>query len=545
MSEERPGSWVSFLVDASVDAGDLDRTVQALRAQSTPHWQLLVAGTGLEIPDDDRVVVVAPADDPGLTAQKLLGHATSPYLAVLDSGDEPAAEACEVLAQQLEARADVDVLYTDELVEDPASGEIHTHRKPAWSPERLRGQAYPGRLCAVRRARADEVGGFRAGFGGAHEHDLLLRLSAAGALVLRVPEVLHRSRRTAEEGRAIAERRWDGHVRAVDDHLAQVEVGATARRGPVPGTVTVLRRAAPDTGVTVVVPTQGLPGLVWGERSYFVVEAVSSMLAHAGDVRVQVRVVHTGSTPREVLERLRRLDERVQLVRHDGEVAFGPMCNRGVASGGGPDDFLVLTHDRVVADSDGFLEQLVAPLATGGVGLTGPRLLGADGVHLGAGVARFAHRLEPMYAGALEADAGPDAALAVSRECSAVLPTCFAVSRSTYTVVGGLNERFDRSGHSDLANKVTRLGLTTVWVAHARMRHFPSGRDIKKIPDREIDEMSARWGEVDLDPYAPALGERLQLRLALERLNQDGGPGSEDPGSIGDTRNQRRERRRR
>ena len=81
------------------------------------------------------------------------------------------------------AYSDNDVLRRDGRLADP-------FYKPDFSPERLRNHNYVLHCVMAPLARVRQAGGFRAGFDGAQDHDLLLRLSELGPAV-HVPEVLY------------------------------------------------------------------------------------------------------------------------------------------------------------------------------------------------------------------------------------------------------------------------------------------------------------------------------------------------------------------
>ena len=63
--------------------------------------------------------------------------------------------------------------------------------KPSWSPELLLAENYIGRLSLMRRELVSGSNGFRNGFDGAEEWDLLLRLSRRTKAITRLPLCLY------------------------------------------------------------------------------------------------------------------------------------------------------------------------------------------------------------------------------------------------------------------------------------------------------------------------------------------------------------------
>ena len=367
----------------------------------------------------------------------------------------------------------------------------------------------------MRTSLVVEVGGFRTPFDGAHEHDLLLRVSEAARRIERVPIVgVSRPRdsdRTDDEA-------WRVGVQAVQEHLDRKGLEVLARQGTVPGTYRLDRQLDPDVSVSVVIPTQGAVGLAWGERRCFVLEAVRSVLADVSSRRCEVVVVYNQDTPARVIEELRALRPRVRLDGYIGSFSFARMCNRGVTVSGG--QVVVLLDERTQIDCEDFIGQLAAPLLEPGVGLTGPCVVGSDGKVLEGGLAWFQDQYEQMFVGELGGAGAENPALGANRECSALGDTCLALTRDVFEQVGGLNERHPRSAHVDLARKVARLELRRLWIAHATLRFFPPpGWRDRRPRGGDRRWLSSRWVAPDLDEYAPLHGER-QLRRARRQAEK-------------------------
>ena len=235
--QEGDGPLISVLLDATgADASATRRTWRALVAQDDDAWELLVCGTLVPaLQKDSRATVVdAPSDDPGERADALLAAASGGLVAVVDPGAEPAAHAIGALSGHARRSPEASVILTDEVVERWDRPGIELRRKPAWSPEHLRNRCYPGRLTAVRRELVAELGGYRAGFDGAHEHDLLLRVSE------RQPEVVRRPRAAAPQRPAgptrPLTRRWGAATSAPSRHTWTAAATARPRhRGRSPG----------------------------------------------------------------------------------------------------------------------------------------------------------------------------------------------------------------------------------------------------------------------------------------------------------------------
>ena len=121
-------------------------------------------------------------------------------------------------------RPELDFVYSDEDKIDAVNGEERyaPHFKPAWSPDTFLNHNYINHLTVIRKALADEVGGFRRGFEGSQDYDLYLRVLARTDEIAHIPKVLYQWR--AVPGSAAADRLAKPHAfgaakRAIQDHL--------------------------------------------------------------------------------------------------------------------------------------------------------------------------------------------------------------------------------------------------------------------------------------------------------------------------------------
>src|SRR5262249_8936780 len=114
--------------------------------------------------------------------------ATGDWIALLDHDDELTEHALYMLAAE---GGEADLLYTDEDKIDAQGRVSNPHFKPDWNPDLLLAQNYIAHLCAVRTQLVRDLGGFRVGFEGSQDHDLVLRVTRRGARVRHVPHVLY------------------------------------------------------------------------------------------------------------------------------------------------------------------------------------------------------------------------------------------------------------------------------------------------------------------------------------------------------------------
>ncbi len=378
-------SIVTPVYDPPVDV--LRDTVASVLAQDFDDWELILVDDCSPSPTVRTVLAELAASDSRIRVieRETNGHivaasndgvsaATGEFIALLDHDDLLVDVALARMAEAIEEHPEVDYLYSDEDKVDELGTFYDTFHKPAWSPERQRGQNYTSHLSVLRTEVVRRVGGFHEGYDGSQDHDLVLRVTEQAREVVHVPEVLYHWRSVpgsvasdvnAKPYAAIAGQQ------AVQHHLERLGIAAEVGQGPVPGLYSISRRLDPARRVSIVIPTRGSSGLVWGVWRVFVIEAVRSLLERTEHANLEVVVVYDEPTPDAVMAELENLlgDRLVPVLSTDEKFNFSRKMNLGFIHSTG--DRIVLLNDDVEVRSDRWLEELVAPLDEPDVGMTG------------------------------------------------------------------------------------------------------------------------------------------------------------------------------
>ncbi len=242
------GPSISILLPVhDPDPGLLDRTLASVFAQTSTAWELCIVDDG----STDRLVrdrlaqAAAGSERVRLhrheAAQGISGAtnaafrlATAPYVATLDHDDLLAPDAIAVVAAELGAHPETDVVYTDNDLVAASRHRFSAALKPDWSPDLLRACMYTLHLGVYRRSLVQEVGGWRGAFDGAQDHDLVLRLSERTNHIRHIPKVLAHWRAhagSAALGELAKPTAYDRGREAVAEHLQRTgHFGATVER---------------------------------------------------------------------------------------------------------------------------------------------------------------------------------------------------------------------------------------------------------------------------------------------------------------------------
>ena len=364
-------------------------------------------------------------------------------------------------------------MYSDEthvLVDGRES--VH-FLKPDWSPERFRSSMYTCHLSVLRRDLVNEIGGFRTGFDGSQDHDLILRatelIAARGRCVVHLPHMLYHwrdisssvSRESATLSNAVARGR-----QAVQDQCDRLGLDATVVHGPLEGTYRLVRTFSPDTRITVVMPTRAEGGAL---RPYRLAAAATIEALRTTHPTTRLVIAYPASLPTELVALLDDASGgRWEVLPVPGDWSIAVALDRAFHDY--PCDVLVSVAPGLVPRSDltpDWLETLAGFALSPGTGLVGS-LIADDNdivVHAGWDVPNYRwYELEGLRVA--NPSAGND--LLIERECTQVSLAAAAVSAGHWRecrdrAAGG----FDAAGRG-LSAALAASGARTVWTPYAR-----------------------------------------------------------------------------
>ncbi|NLA36834.1 MAG: glycosyltransferase, partial [Actinobacteria bacterium] len=309
----------------------LEACVRSVLAQRYTNWQLCLVDDAS--PDahiwpllkkiatwDPRIFVGRREVNGGIAAASndCAALATGDVISLLDHDDALHPNALYKVAQEFIGDDTVDYVYTDEDLIEPDGRRHSPFYKPDWSPERFRGQMYTCHLSSIRRSVFAEVGGFREGYDGSQDWDLILRVTERARRIVHIPEVLYHWRivpTSVLSGDDVKPYAYVSAHKALSDHIARVgiagEVEELERRGHF-----MVRRATDESElISIIIPTRGSVGSPWGQRRVMVIEAVRSVLERSTYPNVEIVVVYDSVTPQPVLNELAAIaGERLTLV---------------------------------------------------------------------------------------------------------------------------------------------------------------------------------------------------------------------------------------
>ncbi|MAM91495.1 MAG: glycosyl transferase family 2, partial [Opitutaceae bacterium] len=437
--------------------------------------------------------------------------ASGEYVALLDHDDCIPKHALARIADCINQRPDTDIIYTDEDKIDEYGARSQPHFKSDWNPDLLLGQNYISHFGVYRLSAIKDIGGFRAGYEGAQDWDLVLRLSAqiSPDRIRHIPEVLYHWRSiSGSTARDIGEKSYahEAARKALEDYFQHQNVDASLE--PVDRFYwrPVYGHSTPS--VAIIIPTR--------DRLDLVKTCIESVLTNTDYSNFRVVVADNDSIEEETLQYLDYAKkEGVDAMQIPGEFNFSRINNLAIASRNEEIVCLLNNDTRVINRS--WLNELVMHAARSSVGPVGGKLLFPHdhvqhaGIVLGIGgigseAFKFIHKSDDGYI---------HRAFLVGNY-SAVTGACLAVRKSVWNEVGGFDEKNTPNAYSDVdfCLRCSEKGYRSVFTPFAQLVHEQSasrGPDNSPEFKTAISYMQNRWKEaIARDPY-------YNPNLSLER----------------------------
>ncbi|HEY8506350.1 MAG TPA: glycosyltransferase family 2 protein [Gemmataceae bacterium] len=511
---------VSVVVPAyNTPAKFLEAMLQSVLAQTYANWELCVADGASAAPWVRPILEKYAKADPRVRVQFLganagivgnsnaaLAAATGDYVAFLDHDDTLAPFALYEVVAALNEHPDADFLYSDEDKLTQQGERAEPNFKPDWSPETLRGRNYVCHLTVLKRDLVTELGGFREGFDGAQDHDLVLRASERARKIVHIPKILYHWRMHEQSTAAFNSSKryaFEAGKRAVAEHLTRLGIAASVTDGPILGTYHVIYHLPTQPLVSVIIPNR--------DQAALLARCMNS-LARSSYANYEVLVVENGSELPDTFAYYRELEKQphVRVLRWAKPFNYAAVNNFAATHARG--ELLLFLNNDVEAINPDWMEAMAKLAVQPGVGAVGAKLYYADdtvqhaGIILGmGGVAGHSHLHFPRAA------PGYMQRLLLTQNCAAVTGACLMTPKKVFDEVGGFDEGFVLAFNDvDLCVQILQRGYRVVWTPDAELYHLESKTrgyedtdEKQKRFKREIDLFHNKWGDLlkKGDPY--------------------------------------------
>ena len=501
----------------NTDARWLRACIESVTRQAYPRWQLCLADDGSTRPEtrdvlrqyegDPRIQIYTSPSNAGIAAASnaALALADGEFVAFLDHDDEITPDALFEVVAQLNAHPETDFIYSDEDKLELDGSRSGPYFKPDWSPEHFLNNMYTCHLMVVRRTLLQRIEGFRAGYEGAQDYDLVLRLMDHTARIRHLAKVLYHWRKIPESTAAEMGAKPfadEAGKRALQDYFRRNRVSAEVLPGDYRCFYRTRFAIRDEPLISIVLPPLEERHGLDAERRDACERTVRTLSARTAYRRVEIVLAISADSAGPATQLLRGLPYR------EIRVEAGPPLNRTsqlnlAAAQAEGEQLLFLEWGLDALDSE-WLTSLLEYSQQEAIGAVGGKLLSPDGSleHIGMllgvnGVAAPAYYRHPR------SSPGYWGSAIIARNYSAVTGACLMTRRRVFEELGGFREELRWFADVDYGLRVTSAGYRVVATPYARLaRVAPSTPIAGAAVEEEARLLEALWGDrLARDPY--------------------------------------------
>ncbi len=435
----------------------LRAAVDSVLSQLWPHWELCMADDASPDPAvrplleelarlDPRIRVTFRPENGNIAtaSNSALEMARHPYTALLDQDDLLTPDALLEVALALAANPEARLIYSDEDKCDDEGARFTPHFKSDWDPVLCEAQNMVSHLGVYETARMRAIGGFRPGYDGSQDFDLLWRFAEGlePGQIVHIPKVLYHWR--SHEGSvalAVTEKSGavlDNFQKALADHVQRTgQAGSVHRVAGMNHYRVAYELPEPAPLLSLLLDLGGQAAL--GKT------LIPSWLESAGYPNLELLLAFSPEERgADRMQELASLDARIRLTPVPAQSRIARLNALAAAAQG---ELLAFMDKFLLPESQGWLHELAARCLVHEAGVAGSKLLTQErtvahaGFYLDSTGTLFA-----LHRGIAGHDPGYFGWASLARCVAAVDGRCLVTRRELFEHLGGLQK--DQGGES-------------------------------------------------------------------------------------------------
>lgn len=499
----------------------LREAIESVLNQIYPYWELCIADDASTEPyikvileeyiaKDSRIKVVFRTENGHISqaSNSALEIASGEFITLFDHDDLLTPDALYEVAFLLNKHPKADMIYSDEDKIDDNNILQHPFFKPDWCPDTFLSRMYTCHLGTYRREVVNAIGGFRAGYEGSQDYDLVLRLTEKTNNIFHIPKILYHWRIHPQSAAAVADVKPYA-ILAAEKALADAlhrrgENGEVKQAANLVGHHIIRYKISDYKLVSIIIPTKDL--------AHLLDKCLTSIFAHSIYPNYEVIVIDNGSKEKNTADVIAKWTDkepsRFKCYPFDIPFNYSKINNYAVNQVNG-DYILFLNNDIEVITSD-WIDAMVEQAQRPTIGAVGALLLYPDntiqhaGVVMGiGGVANHSHKHFPYNS------PGYFGQILTVNNYTSVTAACLMCRREVFQAVGGFEEELAVAFNDvDLCLKIVEKGYKNIYLPHVMLYHHESkSRGYEDTPAKlarftqEIEYMQKKWKKfIEYDP---------------------------------------------
>jgi len=430
------------------------------------------------------------------------------YVVFLDHDDTLAINAIYEMVKKLNENRELRLIYSDEDKIDENGKRYNPHFKSGWNPAMFYSQNYLCHLVCLKKDIIDDIGGFRKGYEGSQDYDLLIRYidKIKECQIDRVEKILYHWRAikgSTAYGSGEKVYAHEAGLKALKDYFKSKDKNISVDSGFLPNTYKV-NYAFEKPLVSLLIPTR--------DNYEILHKCVDSILAKTSYLNYEILVLDNETSCQKTLDYFKKITKHknIKILEYHHPFNYSAINNFGVKHAKG--EIIGLVNNDVEVISEGWLSEMVSYVMRDETGAVGAKLYYDNntvqhaGVIIGiGGVAGHSHKYFD------KSEYGYFSRLKIVQNYSAVTGACLLVKKELYEEVGGLDEVNLKVAFNDVdfCLKLLEKGYKNIWTPYVELYHHESiSRGSEDNPEKEerfkseVAYMKSRWLKyIESDKY--------------------------------------------
>lgn len=506
----------------------LKACINSVLGQIYENWELCIADDASPNPEvkkvleeyrkkDYRIKIVYRQENGHISqsSNSALELTEGEFCLLLDHDDELSSDCMYEIVKLLNENQELDLIYSDEDKIDENGKHSMPHFKPQWCPDSFLSRNYIGHVVVCRTSILRKIGGFRVGFEGSQDYDMLLRFTEQTQRIGHISKILYHWRIHAASTASVEDVKpyaYEAARKALTEACTRREEEAEIRfLSILRGYYAPRYKLKKEAKISIIIPTK--------DQADILETCIKSIFEVSTWKNFEVIVISNNSSEKSLFNLLKDYKQRYPSQFNWTECNipfnFSKLMNEGVKHASGY-YYLLLNNDMEVI-SPNWMEAMLEQAQRKSIGAVGVKLLYYNGTiqHAGViiglgGVAGHA------FVGHYKDDPGYFNYLQCINNFSAVTAACLMVAKEKYHQIGGFDEQFEIEFNDvDFCLRLREAGYHNVYIPHVELYHYESltrGHPhlSKESYNRHIRELSLfkeRWqAYINDDPcYSPNL----------------------------------------
>lgn len=500
----------------------LRKCIDSVTNQYYEKWELCIADDCSNKPhikkvlseyeSKDKRIKVIYRDTNGHISEasnSALSLSTGDFIGLLDNDDELSLFALYEVVKCLNINPKADLIYSDEDKIDEQGNRSFPHFKPDWSPDTLLSCNYITHFSVFRKTLIDKIGGFRKGYEGAQDYDIILRATEniPSEKIIHISKILYHwrtiegSTATISSGKNYA---YEAGFRALEDMIKRRGYNAIVNKFDEIPYYDVEFIPSKEAFVSIIIPTK--------DKSDLLKTCIDSIFKATQKVKFEIIIIDNNSeeeATKNLFEHYSNNYENITVLTLKIPFNYSKLNNEAVKIAKG--NLLLFLNNDTEVISKNWLEILAGQAERDEVGIVGAKLLYPNntiqhaGVVLGiGGVAGHVHLQKNEDA------SGYYSRLKLNYNYSAVTGACLMVKKNIFEDVCGLDEDLQVAFNDvDFCIKVMSKGFYNIYLSKVKLYHYESisrGKDdtLEKMTkfQNECYIMKNKWNTIlENDPF--------------------------------------------